>query len=150
MGLFIKIGFALLYYFLASILDQLFTMFFGDIFISFFLTCLTLCIISCAFRNANIHKRNYLQEQRDAYKSSFKIKLRQIVFTLDFVVESVIGTLTCLLFTLIPRIGIGACYAFELLYINRALGFLLIPLFIIINFIIWYLAYQISFRKKKY
>ena len=150
MGLFIKIAFAFFYYLLASIFDQLYMMFFGNIYISFILTCLTLCVISCAFRNANIQKRNYLQEQRDAYKSSFKSRFKHIVFTLDFIVESVIGTLVCLLFMLIPRAAVGACYVLAVIYVNRALALLLIPIFVVVNFIIWYLAYKICFRKKKY
>lgn len=150
MGVFIKIGFAIIYYFLASVLDSLYVMFFGDYYISFLLTCLTICVVSCAFRHANIYKRNYLQEQRDAYAKSFKSKFRHIVFTLDFLVESVLGTVVLLLFTIAPRVGYGACYSFGVLYIHRVYGILLIPIFVVVNFFIWYFAYQFSFRKKKY
>ena len=69
---------------------------------------------------------------------------------LDFKVECILGIIVCLLFTAIPRFAAGACYAFMIISVNRLYGLILIPLFIIINFLIWYFAYYKSFKKKKY
>ena len=112
MKIFKKIGFVIIYYFLASIIDQIFMAFFGITFISFVLTAISICIMSCACRSAQITNMNYLQEWRDNYKSSFKNKFKQIVSSLDFKVEIIIGTIVILLFTLIPRVALGACYFF--------------------------------------
>ena len=150
MKFFKKLGFIFIYYFLASILDQISLMFTGNIFISFLLTALCISTISVYLRNAEIIKRNYLQEQRDEYSQSFKTKFKHIVSALDFKVECILGTIVCLLFTAIPRFASGACYAFMIIGVNRLYGLALIPLFLIVNFIIWYVAYHKSFKKKKY
>ncbi len=151
MKIFKKIGFVIIYYFLASIIDQIFMAFFGITFISFVFTAISICIMSCAFRSAQITNMNYLQEWRDNYKSSFKKKFKQIVSSLDFKVEIIMGTIVILLFTLIPRVALGACYFFfDLMMYNRFLMFVFIPLFVVVNFLIWYFAYERAFRKKKY
>ena len=150
MKIFKKIGFVFVYYLLASLIDQIFMMFFGNAYISFVLTALCICMISAALRNTEILKRNYLQEQRDEYSKSFKNKFTHIVSSLDFKVECVLGIIVCLLFTAIPRFAAGACYAFMIISVNLLYGLILIPLFIITNFLIWYFAYYKSFKKKKY
>ncbi len=150
MKIFKKLGFVFVYYLLASLFDQLFMLFFGDIFVSFVLTALCICVISSALRSAQIVNRNYTQEQRDEYSKSFKSKFKNIVGSLDFKVETVIGVIVCLIFIAIPTFAMGACYAFIIIGINRLYGLLLIPLFIVTNFIVWYAAYYKSFKKKKY
>ncbi len=150
MKIFKKLGFVFVYYLLASLFDQLFMLFFGDVFISFVLTALCICIISASLRSAQIIKRNYSQEQRDEYSKSFKSKFKHIVGSLDFKVETVIGIIVCLLFIAIPAFAMGACYAFIFIVLNPLFGLLLIPLFIVANFIVWYAAYYKSFKKKKY
>lgn len=150
MAIFKKIGFVFVYYLLASLIDQIFIMFVGDAFISFVLTALSICIISMALRNAQIIKRNYLQEQRDEYSKSFKSKFTHIVSALDFKVECILGVIVCFIFIAIPRLAVGACYAFTIIEINRLYGLIFIPLFVIANFCIWYAAYHKSFKKKKY
>ncbi len=150
MKIFKKICFVVIYYLLASLIDQIFMMFFGNADVSFILTALCICIISLYLRNADIIKRNYLQEQRDEYSKSFKTKFNHIVKSFEFKVEIVLGTIVCLLFTAIPRFAAGACYALANIAINRLYGVALIPLFFVVNFVIWYAAYHKSFKKKKY
>ena len=150
MKIFKKLGFVIVYYLLASLLDQIFMMFTGHIYISFLLTALCISTISMYLRNAEIIKRNYLQEQRDGFSKSFETKFKHIVNALDFKVECIIGTIVCLLFTAMPRLAEGACYAFAIIGVNRLFGLVLIPLFVIVNFLVWYGAYHKSFKKKKY
>ncbi len=150
MAIFKKIGFVFVYYVLASLIDQIFMMFFGNVYVSFILTALCICVISAALRNAQIVKRNYLQEQRDEYSKSFQSKFKHIVGSLDFKVETVIGIIVCLLFIAIPQFASGACYALMIIGVNRLYGLALIPLFIVANFLVWYFAYHKSFKKKKY
>ncbi len=150
MAIFKKIGFVVVYYFLASLIDQILMLYTGNIYVSFVLTSLCICTSSVVLRNAQIIKQNYHQEQRDEYSKSFKTKFKHIVSSLDFKVETVIGVVVCLIFIAIPRLASGACYAFGLISVNRLYGVALIPLFIITNFIIWYVAYYKSFKKKKY
>lgn len=150
MALFKKIAFVFVYYFLASIIDQLFMMFFGNVYISFILTALCICLVSVGLRNAQILKRNYNQEQRDAYSKSFKTKFKHIVCSVDFLVETVIGVVVCLVFMIAPRVAMGSCLAFTLILFNRAYALVLMPMFLVANFVVWYLAYHKSFKKKKY
>ncbi len=152
MKIFKKIGFVIVYYFLASLIDQILMMFFGNVYVTLVLTALCISVISCYLRRADIIKRNYLQEQRDEYNKSFKSRFTHIVSDFDFKVELIIGTVVALLIGLIPRLAMGACYGF--VYIYALLGpftvLLYIPLFAIINFLIWYFAYRGCFKKKKY
>lgn len=150
MAIFKKIGFVVVYYLLASIVDQISMLYTGNIYVSFVISALCICATSVVLRNAQIIKRNYNQEQRDEYSKSFKSKFTHIVNALDFKVETTIGTVVCLIFIAIPRVASGACYAFLIIGNNRLYGLALIPLFVIANFMIWYVAYYKSFRKKKY
>lgn len=152
MKIFKKIGFVIIYYFLASLMDQILMMFFGNEIISLILTVLCISVISCYLRKADIIKRNYLQEQRDEYNKSFNSRFTHIVSDLDFKVEVVIGIVVAILLGLIPRVATGACWGFLTLYMILGPFVILvyIPLFLIINFFIWYFAYHSSFKKKKY
>lgn len=152
MKIFKKLGFVVLYYLLASLIDQIFVMFFANTFISFLLTAFSICTISCYLRKAEIIKRNYLQEQRDKYNESFKTKFNHIISQLDFKVEIVIGAISCIILGVIPRIAMGACYFFLEMYAYcRAWCILIyVPLFVLADFFIWYFAYHSSFKKKKY
>lgn len=150
MMIFKKIGFVFVYYFLASLIDQIFLMLCGNIYVSFVLTVLCICLTSCELRNAQILGRNYIQEQRDEYSKNFSAKFKRIVCCLDFMVEVVLGIIVCLFFMLIPRVAMGACNAFYIISINRLFALVFIPLFVVIDFCIWYFAYYKSFKKKKY
>ncbi len=152
MKIFKKIGFVIVYYFLASLIDQILMMFFGNEIVSLILTALCISIISLNLRKVDIVKRNYLQEQRDEYNKSFKSQFTHIVSDLDFKVESVIGCVVALLIGLIPRVATGACWGFLTLYmlLGPFVVLVYIPLFLIINFFIWYFAYRGCFKKKKY
>ncbi len=152
MKIFKKIGFVLVYYFLASLIDQILIMFFGNEIINLILTVLCISVISCYLRKADIIKRNYLQEQRDEYNKSFNSRFTHIVSDLDFKVEAVIGIVVAILLGLIPRIAMGACFGFLTFYalLGPFVVLVYIPLFLIINFFIWYFAYHSSFKKKKY
>lgn len=152
MKIFKKIGFVIVYYFLASLIDQILMMFFGNEIVSLILTALCISIISLNLRKVDIVKRNYLQEQRDEYNKSFKTQFTHIVSDLNFKVESVIGCVVALLIGLIPRVAMGACWGFLTLYtlLGPFVVLVYIPLFLIINFFIWYFAYRGCFKKKKY
>ena len=152
MKVFKKLGSVVIYYFLASLIDQIAMTFFGNEFVSLFIAAASITVISCYLRKAEIIKRNYLQEQGDEYNRSFKSRFEHIVSGLDFKVEAVIGVIVAILFGVIPSLATGVSLGFIIFYM--ALGpfsaLLYIALFIIIDFFIWYFAYYLSFRKKKY
>ena len=152
MKIFKKLAFVVIYYLLASLIDQILLMFFGNEIVSLTLTVLCIVIISCCLRKVDILKLNYTQEQRDEYNKSFNSRFTHIVSQLDFKVESVIGVVGCILFGVIPRLSSGVSYGFITLYMLLGPFVILvyIPLFLILNFVVWYMAYHNSFKKKKY
>lgn len=152
MKVFKTLGFAVIYYFLASLIDQIGMTFFGNEMVSLFIAALSISVISCYLRKAEIINRNYLQEQRDEYNKSFKSRFEHIVSSVDFKIEAVVGIVFAILLGLIPFLATGISSGFIIFY--AALGpftaLLYVALFILIDFFIWYMAYHLSFKKKKY
>ncbi|MBQ3230720.1 MAG: hypothetical protein IJB49_06840 [Clostridia bacterium] len=144
-----KFGLMIVYYFLLSLIDSLAAMLSPNPFFSFSVTAVALCVIAYAFRKALIHKLNYTQEQRDEYNACFKNKALKIIKSPQFIAEMIMIAFITLVFMLIPRIAIGLSAMFQVLYINRAAMLIFTLLYVVIDFVIWLLAYRSSFKPKK-
>lgn len=145
-----KIGLFFVYYFLASLVDQIALTLTGNTYISFIVAALVICISAYSLRGNQIYKANYGQEIRDEYNISFRNKFNRIVKSKEFITEMIIGAVACLLFALIPALACGISGAFIWLAYNRLLIFIYAGLFVIADFVIWLLAYRKHFRIKKY
>jgi len=149
MVVFGKIGMVFAYYIMASLIDQVFMMFFGNVFISFLCTAFCLCCASCAVRCAKIHGKEITKEQRDYFRSGFKSKLKFIWADKNVVIDMILGFIVCLAFTIMPRIAMGSCYIFNYLFVAPYMMLIIFPLFIIVDFLVWIWAYYMAFRTKK-
>ena len=144
-----KLGMVVAYYFMASIIDQVFMMVFGNEFVSFIFTMLCICGASCAVRCAKIHGKEITKAQRDYFRSGFKNKFRYVWKQKDIAIALILGFIVCLVFTAIPRLATGSCYMFFHLYSAPYIMAIIFPLFAGADFLVWIWAYYTAFRTKK-
>ncbi len=149
MVVFGRIGMVFAYYIMASIIDQVFMMFFGNEFVSFACTCMALCGASCAVRCAKIHGMEITKAQRDYFRSGFINKFRYIWGEKVIIIDLVLGFMVCLIFTLVPRIAVGSCYMFYHLNTAPYIMLIIFPLFILVDFLVYIWAYYTAFKTKK-
>ncbi len=146
-----KIGLFTIYYFVASLIDQLFNMFTGDIFISLVGTVIAMSVISFNLKKTYIVKQNYVQEERDKIKATFTSLGIHIINSKPFWVECILGVLFCLLSMAAPSIAVGVSYGFLIFITASSLYMLLLSvLFVLLDFFLWFFAYKSCFKIKKY
>ena len=146
-----KVGLFAIYYILASLIDQLFNLFTGDILISLIGTVIAMSVISFNFKKIYIVKQNHVQEERDEINASLSSLAHHILNLKPYWAECALGVLFCLLSMAVPSIAVGISYGF-LIFLSASNIYMLLlsVIFVLLDFFLWFLAYKSCFKVKKY
>ncbi len=145
-----KLLFTVLYYILFRVVYTLFLPILSNGYISALIGILSVSAACRALRIADIKKANYYQETRDEYNQSLKNKFNFIIKSKDIKFEVVFALLVAIYVPIRFAIRLLMEYLTPNIPYMVVLGIVIFIGTVLVDIIIWFLAYNANFKRKEY